>query len=376
MKPMDLMDALGELPDDFIEQKLWGEPEPHRYVPFFISKPFLAGISAASLLLTIGLGVSVWSRQQKIEPRPPVEPSAATFLQTETETETTTRTETTVQVTTASPSITQQTGTTQTQPETTVTQTQITTAPVTVMTSALTTSVTALTTAMQTETAAARLPETSPSTKIQERTDPVETGTPTPTAGLPTGSTAAPVTETSKYTGTPGFVIGDPAFDVEPTSATEPVLPELAGFEVTWDDTQKKRWHIRCLEEVGSSPAHVVPYKLQSDEYRLLTHVTDDNGQLCGMYFIIWQDKQNSFMVHQYKRDAFSFTSARFKEPESGQISGRPCIWGKENGCWILYWDDGSYSFKMTGYQVTREAMKTVAESLVQDTSETQTATE
>ena len=90
MKPMDLMDALGELPDDFIAQKLSYEPVPRKRTAFLVSKPFLAGVStAACLLLILGLGVGVWSRQQKIEPLPPQETQTTTITETETRTETT-----------------------------------------------------------------------------------------------------------------------------------------------------------------------------------------------------------------------------------------------------------------------------------------------
>lgn len=106
MKPMDLMDALGELPDDFIAQKLSYEPVPRKRTAFLVSKPFLAGVStAACLMLIVGLGVGVWSRQQKIETRPPQETQTTTVIQTET------RTETTAQVTTESQTTGKQTET-------------------------------------------------------------------------------------------------------------------------------------------------------------------------------------------------------------------------------------------------------------------------
>ena len=113
MKPMDLLEALGELPEEYIVRELDYKP-PRKHTAFLVSNPFLAGVStAACLLLIVGLGVGVWSRQQKIETRPPQE------TQTTTVTETETRTETTAQVTTESQTTRIQTGTSKKTPEST-----------------------------------------------------------------------------------------------------------------------------------------------------------------------------------------------------------------------------------------------------------------
>ena len=49
MKPMDLLEAFGELPEEYIVRELDYEP-PRKHTAFLISKPFLAGVSTAACL--------------------------------------------------------------------------------------------------------------------------------------------------------------------------------------------------------------------------------------------------------------------------------------------------------------------------------------
>ena len=57
MKPMDLLEVFGELPEEDFAWMLNYEP-PRKRTAFLVSKPFLAGVStAACLLLIVGLGV-------------------------------------------------------------------------------------------------------------------------------------------------------------------------------------------------------------------------------------------------------------------------------------------------------------------------------
>ncbi len=87
MRPMDLMEALGELPEEDVAEELAYAAPPKR-TAFLVSKPFLTGVSAAAcLFVTVGLGFGIWARQQEIESRPPQETAAV--LQTQTTTQTT-----------------------------------------------------------------------------------------------------------------------------------------------------------------------------------------------------------------------------------------------------------------------------------------------
>ena len=60
--------------------------------PVYKRKTFHVMTAAACLLITVGLSISVWSKQQKIEPIPPQETQTTTVTQTETQTEMTTQT--------------------------------------------------------------------------------------------------------------------------------------------------------------------------------------------------------------------------------------------------------------------------------------------
>ncbi len=125
MKPMDLLEAFGELPEEDIAWALTNEPS-HKRTAFLVSKPFLAGLSAAAcLIVTVGLSVGIWSRHQRIDTRPPQETQTTTVMQTET------RSETTAQVTTESQVIEKQTVPNTKMQETTVMQPEVITSHVT-----------------------------------------------------------------------------------------------------------------------------------------------------------------------------------------------------------------------------------------------------
>lgn len=68
MRPIDLMDALGDLPEDYIARELTYQPPKKNSIPF---RAVIA--AAACLLLTAGLVRGVWMKRQPIDTVPPQE---------------------------------------------------------------------------------------------------------------------------------------------------------------------------------------------------------------------------------------------------------------------------------------------------------------
>ena len=218
MKPMDLMNALGDFPEEDIAKVLADEHRPMK-TTVLISRTFLAGLStAACLLLIVGLGVGVWSRQQKIEPIPPQE----------TQTTTVSETDTTAQVTTKPQTTREQTEESTKKPETTtipaLNSDQLQQA----------TSVAALlTTAFQMETAASAAPQTDAAEGGTRQTTPFSTSTNT---ALPQTSMTAriqgritPVTEqsTRNTSATSTVIITTTQPQTDPTETNLPTNPTL-----------------------------------------------------------------------------------------------------------------------------------------------------
>ena len=219
---MDLMNALGDFPEEDIAKVLADEHRPMR-TTVLISRTFLAGLStAACLLLIVGLGVGVWSRQQKIEPLPPQEMQTTTVIQTET------RTETTAQVTTGSQTTEKQTEESTKKPETTtipaLNSDQLQSA---------TSAAALLTTTFQTETAASAAPQTDAAEGGARQTTPFAASTNT---ALPQTSMTAriqvritPVTEqsTRNTPATSTVIITTTQPQTDPTETNLPTNPTL-----------------------------------------------------------------------------------------------------------------------------------------------------
>jgi hypothetical protein len=73
--------------------KFMGEKIPQKTVcPIYKRKTFRVWTAAACLLMTVGLSIGVWSKQQRIEIRPPQETKTTAVTPTEKRTETTTQT--------------------------------------------------------------------------------------------------------------------------------------------------------------------------------------------------------------------------------------------------------------------------------------------
>ena len=215
MKPMDLMNALGGFPEEDIAKVLADEHRPMK-TTVLISRTFLAGLStAACLLLIVGLGVGVWSRQQKIEPIPPQE----------TQTTTVSETDTTAQVTTKPQTTREQTEESTKKPETTtipaLNSDQLQRA----------TSVAALlTTAFQMETAASAAPQTDAAEVGTQQTPPLATSAHT---ALPQTSVTARIQQqvvsvTPQTSVTADIATEPPITDVTETTAQTTAAPSQA----------------------------------------------------------------------------------------------------------------------------------------------------
>ena len=276
MNAMDIMKALGGLPEEDIIEELSYQSQ-HRRPAFLISRSFLSGISAAAcLLLIVGLGVGVWSKQQKIEIRPPQESVPVTSTETSTETtasQTTSRqTETTVKVTTQTnlPVIVPETTAAQTAFTATVQAVNVNTTHTTVMRTSPTT------TAAQTILTTAATVPTYP--QIHDNVPQYITH-PSVTA---TETQPVQVTETAT------------------TPQTAPV--QLDGFRVEqYPDCQK----VICTDDFPAPDGELQPYIVISDELVLLAASEPVNAERtyvvecpeAGRVFTVTQKEYSEFVL-------------------------------------------------------------------------------
>ncbi|MBR2086597.1 MAG: hypothetical protein IJ906_05595 [Oscillospiraceae bacterium] len=383
MKPMDLMEALGDLPEKNIEKVLTYRP-PQKRTAFLVSKPFLAGIStAASLMLIVGLGVGVWSRQQKIETRPPQETQTTTVSETET------RTETTAQVTTESQTTGKQTEESTKNPETTANpiQTSFRVQP-SESAAAL------LTTVFQTETAASAAPQTdvaevgtrqtttlaaSAHTALQQTSvtagiqQQVVSVTPqtSVTADIATEPPITDVTETTAQTTAAPSQATTAAYThtgapTEPPPADYEVLP---GFAVTeWNDGKMLR--VEWLSPLAPSPKTLVRYHSESERF-----VLEFAGKVSSQYEY-WYDLYDTetgkyIRIRMWERNEFSreFTGGGVLTP--APVNGNPgfqYLDVQRNQC-ILCWDNGCYQCTIYAAPDEQEILLPAAEALAPESN-------
>ncbi len=377
MKPIDLMELLDELPEEDIAEELNYQPIPKRRT-FLVSMPFLARAStAACLLLIVGLGVGVWSRQQKIETRPPQETQTTTVTQTET------RKETTAQITTEAKTTGKQTEERIKKPETTtipaLNSDQLqqptsavalltTVAPTETMTSTVITRQTNVSTneTQQNTPPAVTTRITSPQTsmtarihgqiepvteqritpEVTDHTQPSEPPKKTSTSFQETNATAPIATETTTDA-------------VEPITLDESMLPWFVIEEVNGNR------RIRCLQAVEPSPVEWIPYTIQSDRFEL--HDTHKYVS-AGDYTVYDPVTDRLLNVRQDERTAFCRTwnsdvipTVTFVEKYPGYIWEDPI----QNSCGVV-WDDGCYTFVIQGRMEMRSALLPLAESVCQ----------
>ena len=282
MNAMDIMKALGGLPEEDIIEELSYQPQQRRPA-FLLPKSFFSGVSAAAcLLLIVGLGVGVWSKQQKIEIRPPQESVPVTPTETSTET--------TAQVTTASYTTAQQT-------ETTVKVTTQTNLPVIVPET--TAAQTAFTTTAQAVTV-----NTTPATVIQ--TSPATTAVQTILTTAATVPTYPQIHDNvPQYITHPSVTVTETQpIQVTETATTPQTAPvQLDGFRVEqYPDCQK----VICTDDFPAPDGELQPYIVISDELVLLAASEPENAE--RTYEIECPDASKVFTVTQREYSEFVLT--------------------------------------------------------------------
>ena len=381
MKPMDLLEALGELPEEYIVRELDYEP-PRKRTAFLVSKPFLAGVStAACLLLIVGLGVGVWSRQRKIETIPPQETQTTTVTQTET------KTETTAQVTTVTKASEKQTAPTTKMPETTVTLPEVIASYATaVQTSEMTTAeatseqivpatavqTIAVTTAAQSVSITTILPTVPTYVGHYGTIPPRETTIPENTTSATQLNTTTVMTTSVKASEpietTTEPLSSYPTIDtsVSTTALTEPFeLPDLQGFSITRLEESNKL-NVEYKSPVTPSPDDFTLYELQLEEYRSVNvNQPIMNGSRVYIYKFETKNRSKSNEVVQSERSAWQFQCFENDELIEMEIQGNPAVLVRNGDSRGLYWDDGYYSFKMLKVNGNEEEMLKIAEHLV-----------
>ena len=355
MKPDDLMDAFGGLPEDFIARELEYVP-PKKSTAFLVSKPFLAGAStAACLLLIVGLGVGVWSRQQKIETRPPQETQTTTVTQTET------RTETTAQVTTESQMTEKQTAPT----------TKMTTPPASlpeVIASDTTGSqTTALTTAETTQD------RTAPATAAQTMvTTKAATTAPIPTTYEGHYGTIPP--RETKYSA--AIETMQTTISTETTALITTVVSEttslserLPGFLISEPDANNLV-EVNYQKPLSPSPTDFLVYTLSSEVYQIKSRsMPMADYEFLRYYYTIESSDGTSFYIMQEERNSFAIKTYADSEITYCPVNDHPGLFYIADGFSWLWWDDGSYQFLIRlqhQSEEEREMMVQIAESFVQ----------
>ena len=383
MKPMDLMEALGDLPEKNIEKVLTYRP-PQKRTAFLVSKPFLAGIAtAASLMLIVGLGVGVWSRQQKIETRPPQETQTTTVSETET------RTETTAQVTTESQTTGKQTEESTKNPETTANpiQTSVRVHPSESAAALLTTAFqmeTATSAAPQTDAAEGgtrqttpfaastntALPQASVTARIPEQVVPILPQT-SVTADIATEPHKTDATETTAQT-TAAPTQATTALYTQTGAPTEPPPADyevLPGFAVT-ESSGGAYIRVEWLSPLAPSPKTLVRYQSESERF-----ILEFAGKVSSQYEY-WYDLYDTetgkyIRIRMWERHEFSreFTGGGVLTPVS--VNGNPgfqYLDVQKNQC-ILCWDNGCYLCTIYAPPDEQEILLPAAEALAPESN-------
>ena len=363
MKSMELLDLFGDLPEEDVAWMLQYEP-PRRHTSFLVSKPFLAGVSAAAcLLVTVGLGLRIWSRQQRIEPRPPQE--TLTVMQTETRTETTAQTAAASQ-TTASKAVTTQSFT-ETSAQTAAsfqttgypTETSRIPCEMTIESSrsaSLPAAASVQTEPLQTSVSVSSQQSRTTATPITEATQVVLIPNTEPVSTVDTPSTSAAVTtaEVSETSAIATMILptGPPSIDYDTLPGFSVTRPAGAAFlEVTW------------LSEVPPSPAEAVAYRAESERF-----VLEFAGRIAGntayWYDIYDTETGKRVRIQMEERREFSRRVKADGELTLQFVGGHPGFQYLDEQQCALYWDNGCYQCSIIASPDEQEILLPIAESM------------
>ena len=360
MNVNDLMDAWGAVPEEYIAEAM-EETEPSKRTAFLVSKPFLAGVStAACLLLIVGVGVGVWSRQQRIEPLPPQETQTTTVMQTET------RTETTAQITSESQTTWKQTETSKKAPESTAISAIVTdrVQPPTSEAAHLTTgSMPQTTVTIPTQTIAA-----------VGSTEPPTPDTLPPHTALPQTSLTAripdhgvPVAECTSETVTqppdsPATIHSESQVESTTNSPYEPDFSK--DFHVSEPDANN--WiSVTYQKPLKPSPEEFRHYTLPAEQYTVeFVSEQETFYKRHRGYDILSADGTKHYSIAQDERDEFQFNCRQDDELRYLTVGSYPAVLVQNATRSILRWDDGQYAFSITGDPEEWEILLEIAQSL------------
>lgn len=284
---------------------------------------------AACLLLTVGLGLGVWSRQQRAESRPVLETTTTTH--TETQTETTVQTAAISHTTESIPAPVSKT------------------APV----------------SMEMTESARIIPPVSTQSVLPAMTSPVHEPT-DPSTAAATGVTI--VTEPSDVSKATEIIPTEPkeSDPAEPTGSTTDIPESILLNEslLPWFVIEQVNGYtqIRSMLAVEPSPEEWVTYAVESD---LFTVTETRKHRSCCEYRILVKDSARVLTVWQYARTAFIQGWSSDWIPEVVHVGENiGYIWtDAENEECGLVWDDGKYTFVVETSIQNSELLLMVAEA-------------
>ncbi len=349
MRPMDLMEALGELPEEDVAEELAYAALPKR-TAFLVSKPFLTGVSAAAcLFVTVGLGFGIWAGQQEIESRPPQETAAV--LQTQTTTQTTALS-TTQTTSTAAHFRTQTSSGTASAALASSTGLTTQTTAISVQTRTVATAIVSMepnpepviTPEPPMDTTAVQLPETTPAapeTTTQSQTVQTERTTlPTTTTDPPSMDTDPPGGATAPVHGDAPYP-GEPAFHTQVSGMQWTITPVCMGdepetFELPYQITGE-RYRIESVETNYSASSPFRLYQLYDAEL--------------GRYWLLSQFPMNGFSQEIYWDSGTVQVENLQDVLPVAQISGFVITYTfpEQSPEYTVCWTDGNYIMVMNG---------------------------